>query len=156
MLLHLVQHHLGLVVVTIVDEGANFADRLVSLNRLLELTDAQGAVDHLLATVCHLLQALEVQDGWLHVVLGLLLLLVHLEAHEPLHLHQLIWNHAELLILRVITRTLRVEHHLHVHVWVNVVHSLTGESHLILHHHAWELVHVLHAIHAHRLRHLVA
>ena len=86
----------------------------------------------------------------------LLLLLLKLNSHEILHLHEVIGKHTELLILRVISTTLRIEHHLHVHaVWVHIVHSLAWELHLILHHHTWELVHILHAVHAHGGLHLV-
>lgn len=81
---------------------------------------------------------------------------MELHSHQlVLHLHELVWNHAELLILWVIATALGIEHHLHVHVRVNVVHALTWEAHLVLHHHSWELVHVLHAVHAHGGWHLV-
>lgn len=154
LILQLCQHHEGLVVITIVDKSANLTDLLVSLNSLLDLIDTQSAIDLLLATIVHLLQTLEVDHCWLHVVGGLLLL--HLESHQALHLHKLIWDHAKLLILRIISGTLWIEHHLHVHVGVNIVHSLTAEGcHIVLHHHAGELVHVLHAVHAHWLWHLV-
>lgn len=158
LILQLRQHHEGLIIVTIVDKSANLTDLLVSLNCLLDLIDTQSIVDLLLAAIVHLLQTLEVDHCRLHVVgcLLLLLLLLHLESHQALHLHELIWDHSKLLILRIIAGTLRIEHHLHVHIGVNIVHSLTAEGrHIVLHHHARELVHVLHAVHAHWLWHLI-
>jgi hypothetical protein len=111
----------------------------------------------LLGTVRHLLQGLEVNDGWLHVVVGLLLLLLlllQLHTHQlVLHLHELVWHHAKLLILWVIAASLWVEH-LHVHhIRVDIVHSLSRKAHLVLHHHTIELIHVLHTVDAHRRWH---
>ena len=90
------------------------------------------------------------------LLLLLLLLLLELNSHKILHLHEVVWEHAELLILWIIPTALRIEHHLHVHaVGVHIVHPLTWERHLILHHHTWELIHILHAVHAHGGLHLV-
>ena len=88
LILHLGQHHECLVIFTIVDESANLANLFISLNRLLHLVDTQGVVNLLLSTISHLLQALEVDHCWLHWEGGLLLLLMHLESHQTLHLHQ--------------------------------------------------------------------
>lgn len=156
MLIQLGKNLEGLVVLPVVEESTDFVDRLACLNRLLHLVDGQRTVHMLLGTVWHLLQLLEVNHSWLHVVVGLLLLL-QLHTHQLiLHLHELVGHHAELLILWVVAASLRVEH-LHVHhIGVDIVHSLTGEAHLVLHHHTWELVHVLHAVDAHRRWHLVA
>lgn len=83
-------------------------------------------------------------------------LLLHLHAHHFLHLHELVWHHTvlELSVLWVLG-TILVEHHLHI--WVNV-HTLGWHAHhLVVHHHSWELLHVLHmhAIHWVGLRYLV-
>jgi hypothetical protein len=107
----------------------------------------------LLRAISQLLEALEVDHCWLHVVLGLLLLKLH--AHKILHLHEVVGDHAELLILWIISTSLWIEHHLHVHVGVNIIHTLTWEAHLVLHHHTRELIHVLHAVHAEWGGHLV-
>ena len=80
LILQLGQHHEGLVVITIVDKTANFTDLLVGLKSLVNLVDAQGAANLLLTAISHLLQTLEVNHCWLHLVGGLLLL-VHLESH---------------------------------------------------------------------------
>ena len=82
-------------------------------------------------------------------------MLLKLHSHEVLHLHEVVWDHSKLLVLWVISTTLWIEHHLHVHIWINIIHSLAWESHLILHHHTLELVHVLHAIHSDWRWHLV-
>lgn len=155
LVLQLGQDHEGLVVLTVVDESAHLVDGFACLHGLLHLTNAQSIVHMLLGSVRHFLQVFEVDDCWLHVVGGLLLL--QLDSHQlVLHLHELVWNHAELLVLRVVTASLWIEHHLHVHVRVDVVHVLAWESHLVLHHHSRELVHILHSVHAsHRSRHLV-
>lgn len=135
LVLQLGKDHKSLIVVPVVDEGAYLVDRLVSLNGLLHWVDTQSVVHLLLGTIRQFLKVLEVDDCWLHWVLSLLLLL-ELHTHQlALHLHELlIWNHTELLILGVVATTL-MEHHLHVHIWVNVVHSLAWEAHLVLHHH---------------------
>ena len=116
------------------------------------MVDRQSVVHLLLGAISQLLKALEVDHCWLHIVLSLLLLLLKLlhilHTHEILHLHEVVWDHAELLILWIIATSLRIEHHLHVHVRVDIIHTLTWEAHLVLHHHAWELVHILHALHA--------
>lgn len=111
----------------------------------------------LLGAVSQLLQALEVDHCRLHIVLLLLLLLLllKLHSHKILHLHEVVGDHAELLILWIISTSLRIEHHLHVHVGVDIIHTLPWEAHLILHHHTRELIHVLHAVHANRCGHLV-
>lgn len=127
---------------------------LSRLDRLLNLVDRQRVVHLLLRSIIHLLQALKVDHRWLHVVGGLLLLKLHL-SHQVLHLHEVVRDHTELLILRIITAALWIKHHLHVHVRVDIIHTLTWESHLALHHHAWELIHVLHAFHANWSGHLV-
>lgn len=82
-------------------------------------------------------------------------MLLKLHSHDVLHLHEVVWDHSKLLVLWVISTTLWIEHHLHVHIWINIIHSLAWESHLILHHHTLELVHVLHAIHSDWRWHLV-
>jgi hypothetical protein len=85
-----------------------------------------------------------------------LLLLLELHSHQVLHLHKVVRDHSELLILWIIATSLWIEHHLHVHVGVDIIHTLTWEAHLVLHHHAWELVHVLHALHADWRWHIVS
>lgn len=145
----------GGVIITIVDETAHLIDLLISLHSLLHGVDTQGVVHLLLSSISHLFKVFEIDDCWLHGV-GLLLLLLQLHSHQLiLHLHELVWDHAKLLILGVVATALRIEHHLHIHIWVNVVHSLTRESHLIIHHHTWELVHLLHAFHVHWSWHLL-
>lgn len=74
------------------------------------------------------------------------LLGLHLHSHHFLHVHELVGHHTvlELSVLWVLATVLRIEHHLHVRVHVD---TLWWEAHLVLHHHSWELVHVLH-IHA--------
>ena len=146
------EHHKSLIVISLVQQRASLIDLLWSLHRLLNLVDRQRVVHLLLRAVSQLLKALEVDHCWLHIVLSLLLLLLELlhilHSHEILHLHEVVGDHAELLILRIIATSLRIEHHLHVHVRVDIIHTLTWEAHLILHHHTRELVHVLHAVHA--------
>lgn len=77
-------------------------------------------------------------------------LLLHLHAHHFLHVHELVWHHTmlKLSVLWILGTTL-VEHHLHVRVHVD---TLSWEAHLVLHHHTWELLHVLHI---HTLHHWV-
>lgn len=153
LILQLRQHHQRLVTVAAVDQAADVTDLLLSLHGLLHLVDAESVVHVLLGAVLHGFQLLEVDHGGLHVEL----LLLQLHSHQlVLHLHELVWigDHAKLLILRIVATTLESVHH-QVHLWVHVVHALSWEAHLVLHHHAWELVHVLHSIHSHWSRHLV-
>ena len=121
------------------------------------MVDRQRVVHLLLGAVGQLLQALEVDHCRLHIVLSLLLLLLllKLHSHKILHLHEVVGDHAKLLILWIIATSLRVEHHLHVHVGVDIIHTLPWEAHLILHHHTRELIHVLHAVHANGRGHLI-
>jgi len=60
--------------------------------------------------------------------------------------HELVWHHTvlELSVLWVLGSIL-IEHHLHVRVHVETLgwHA----HHLVLHHHSWELLHILHALH---------
>lgn len=154
LLLQLGQHHEGLVVISIVDQSTDLLDLLVSLESLFHLVDTKRVVNLLLSTIRHALKLLEVDHGWLNVVV---LLLLKLHTHQLiLHLHELVWHHSKLLVLRIVSTSLWVEHHLHVHVWIDIVHSLAREAHLVLHHHTGELVHILHTIHSHRGWHLVA
>jgi len=158
LILQLGKDHEGLIVVPVVDQSTYLVDRLVGFESLLHWVDTQSVVHLLLSTIRQFLKVLEVDDCRLHRVLSLLLLLLELHSHQlALHLHELlVWNHAELLILRIIATTLMTEHHLHIHIWVNVVHTLTWETHLVLHHHSWELIHILHTtIHSHWCWHLV-
>lgn len=146
LLLQLRQNHESLIIVSVVDKSTDLLDLLLSFNGLIDLVDAQLAVDVLLGTIRQGLHFLEVYNSWLHVE-GLLLLLLLLELHSHqlvLHLHELVGNHSKLLILWIISTSLWVEVHHQIHLRVHVVHTLTWEAHLILHHHTWELVHILH------------
>lgn len=157
LVLQLCQNHERLVVVTTVEHVACLGDRLVGLHSWLHLTDCQLALHLLLGAIRHLLHVLEIDHClvWLTHVVEVGLLLLQLHSHQlVLHLHELVGHHAELLILGVVAAALWVEHHLHVDVWIHVVHSLARESHLVLHHHTWELVHVLHTVHSHWCWHL--
>lgn len=146
LLLQLRQNHESLIIVSVVDKSTDLLNLFLSFNGLIDLVDAQLAVDVLLGTIRQGLHFLEVYNSWLHVE-GLLLLLLLLELHSHqlvLHLHELVGNHSKLLILWIISTSLWVEVHHQIHLRVHVVHTLTWEAHLILHHHTWELVHILH------------
>lgn len=110
LILQLGKHHECLVVVTVVDQSTDLLDLLVRLECLLHLVNAQRVVNLLLRTIRHVLEFLEVDHSWLHVVvllLLLLLLLLELHTHQLiLHLHELVWHHSELLILRIVATTL--------------------------------------------------
>lgn len=146
LLLQLRQNHESLIIVSVVDKSTDLLDLLLSFNGLIDLVDAQLAVDVLLGTIRQGLHLLEVDNSWLHVErLLLLLLLLELHSHQlVLHLHELVGNHSKLLILWIISTSLWIEVHHQIHLRVHVVHTLTWEAHLILHHHTWELVHILH------------
>ena len=114
LLFQLGEDHKGLIVVAVVDKSTNFLDLLLRLRGLVNLVDAQGVVDALLGTIWHGLHLLEVDHSWLHVerLLLLLLLLLQLHAHQlVLHLHKLLGDHSELLVLRVVSAALRIEVH---------------------------------------------
>lgn len=147
------QHHHRLVAIAVVDQSTDVADLLLSFHSLLHRADAESVVDILSRTIGHGLQLLEVDHGGLHA--ELLLLLLH-DHQLVLHLHELVLVqvHAELLVLGIVATTLWEVHH-QVHLRIHVVHALSREAHLVLHHHAWELVHVLHTIHSHWSWHLI-
>ena len=75
LVLQLGEDHESLIIFTIVDESAYLIDRFACLHGLFHLVDAQSIVDMLLGSIRHFLQVFEVDDGWLHIVIGLLLLL---------------------------------------------------------------------------------
>ena len=81
LVLQLVEYQVRLLVFGRVEQLANFSHLLPRVHALVQHVYCEGVVYVLLGAVWEFLDALEIENGWLHVVLGLLLLLLLLQLH---------------------------------------------------------------------------
>lgn len=105
-------------------------DLLVGLNRVVHLVEQEMLGDTLVFES-------QVERIWLR-------------HHLILHLNVWVLHHArrELLTVLILGSSIGEHHHLHIlHVGVRV--HASWESHLLRHHHPWELTHLLHVLLSH-------
>jgi len=133
-----------LLILATVEEAAYFFDSVLHINWLFHWTNSHWSVYLLRGSILELLDVFEVDYGRK----AALIICLHLHSHNILHVHELVRHHTvlELCVLWILCTILRIEVHVRVHV-----DTLSRETHLVLHHHSWEL-HILHAhtVHSHR------